>query len=267
MSYPFPSIHQSEVDSIAAHVELHIEQASLLESRQKDIGIVTGIRGVERIKVILRGAFDHSGGTPMGTEYRRDANLALGHILIALDQLASEALAQGHDLVQTVGVINSDESFNSNHRDVYRNAITKVSGFAYFMLDVRTLEDSFTSEHILRVHRAIVSIARKYGIDAEIEPIERSKAIPLLTPAITDLIEESANDLDYSSLRLPSGSYHDAAIVAQQTQSSGAPVNTGMVFIPCRRGVSHDPEEFASAEAIAKGANTLARTFNSILSK
>lgn len=260
------TISQDVVDRIVAHVELHIEQGNLLEVQGLDIGIVTSIRGPRRFRIVLEGEFDHSGATPMGIDYRRDVNLALGHIVVRLNDLATSALESGKDLVQTVGVINSSRDFNESNSKVYENAIPKVSGFGYFCLDVRSASESFLDGYCREAEQLIVETANEFRVRASIEAISRSTPLESVDAGIQEEFNAAAKKLGISCLRMPSGAGHDTAIVGAQMRSDGSSVPVGMIFIPCRNGKSHCPEEFATDLAIAKGASVMACALSKFVS-
>ncbi len=254
------TISAAELDCIAAHIELHIEQGNLLENEHIDIGVVTGIRGPYRSRIVLRGEFDHSGATPMGVDYRRDANLALAYILVELDKLAAHHIGRGADLVQTVGIINSQKDWNESHPEVYQNAVTKVSGYACFTLDARSDDGVFLAAYREEADALIRQTAAKFRVEAEQSLIGFEPGIKVLDLHVAEVIESVCRELDLSCKRMPSGAGHDAAIVGKQKKSNGSKVPVGMIFIPCRRGKSHSPDEYASSAAIAKGASVLAVT-------
>lgn len=253
------TISPEEVDSIYAYIELHIEQGNLLETRGKEIGIVLGIRGAARMMVTLEGTFDHSGATPMGSAYRKDVNLALGHIIVRLDELASRHIEAGMDLVQTIGVINSSSELNDAKPNVYRNAVTKVSGFGYFSHEVRSCNIGESDLFCLEAKEIILETAKDLGVLASIEDLSKTAGIPSLNESIQAALEASSCEIGASFMKMSSGAWHDAAVVASQKRSDGSLIPTGMVFIPCREGKSHSPEEYCSHEQIAKGATVLAR--------
>lgn len=259
------TISQSTVDSTLAHLELHIEQGNLLEVENTEVGIVTSIRGPRRIRVILNGEFDHSGATPMGSRYRRDVNLAFGHIIVKLDELSQSQLSRGNDLVQTIGVINSSRDFNESHPKVYENAVPKVSGYGYCCLDIRSNSTAFLDSYIAKVEQCIHETAAKFRVEVTLEPINRSEPLEKLDSDLQQRLEEAAKELKISSMRMASGAGHDTAIVGAQKKSDGTQVPVCMLFIPCKGGKSHAPEEFATAKAIAQGASILARTFYDIV--
>lgn len=258
------TIHQDEIDKITAHIELHIEQANLLEKKNVDVGIVTSIRGPKRFQVVLKGEFDHSGATPMGAVYRKDVNLAMAYIQVELDKLARAFLERGEDLVQTVGVINCNPDYNQSHPIIYSNSLTTISGFGYFTFDVRSNSKSTLDTFCLRACELIPLFASEFGVTTEITPLTESAPVESLSEKVQSALEESAKALEISSVRMASGAGHDAAIVAQQSKSDGSKVPVGMLFIPCRNGKSHSPDEFTTIEAIAKGASVLANALEKL---
>ena len=259
-----PTISQHEIDQIHAHIELHIEQANSLERNNTRIGIVTGIRGPYRMRVTLRGEFDHSGATPMGPHYRRDANLTLGYLIVELDKLAAKAQVEGNDIVQTIGVINSDESYNQTRRDVYQNGTTKVSGFCYFTIDVRSTDLEFRSTYIDSALRTINEICLYNNVEHAVEHLGSTAPIKTLDTSLHTSLIKSCQSLGISHQLMASGATHDCAMVAQQLRSDKSPIPVGLIFIPCQDGKSHCPEEFASFEDIACGTSVLATTFYSL---
>jgi hydantoinase/carbamoylase family amidase len=255
------TIGQPELDSIIGHVELHIEQGNVLEIQGVDLGVVTSIRGPKRLRVTLRGDFDHSGATPMGVKYRRDVNLALAYIMVELDTLCANRLGAGDDLVQTIGVINSNRELNDQLAEVYQNGVPKVSGFGYFCLDMRSSNSATLAEYAAAAEGLIHQVAARYRVQVEIELLGQSSPLETLDAALQAALESTAQKLGYSSIRMPSGAGHDAAILGAEKRSDGSRVPVAMLFIPCRRGKSHCPEEYATFDSIAKGATTIANTF------
>jgi len=184
------TIEQHEIAQISAHLELHIEQGIVLEKKDVDIGIVTGIRAASRDWVTLHGEFDHSGATPMGKEYRRDANLALAHILVNLDTLflTHQEEDSGLDLVQTIGHINSNAEKNSHDSELYSNAISKVSGYAYFSYELRSCNDIMRDRYKQKAIQTIQDTAAAFGVRVRIESISNSSAVKALDQSLqTDM--------------------------------------------------------------------------------
>jgi N-carbamoyl-L-amino-acid hydrolase len=255
-----PTLPQTSIDAIEAHIEVHIEQANRLQVDECLIGIATSIRGAMRLRVLVSGEAAHSGATPMGASYRRDANLAMAYMLVALDRLAQEQLAQGHDLVQTVGVINSDSSYNLHDPRVYENALTKVSPFGYFALDIRSNRQSFLNDYVGQARQLVQSIAENYRVSVRFEEITALPPLEALDARLQTHIASACQALNLAYEHIPSGALHDVAVVASQRHSDGTIIPGGLIFIPCRDGVSHNPREYAAPEAIQAGAKVLALT-------
>lgn len=253
-----PTLTKEEISRATSYLELHIEQGKVLESEQKEIGIVTGIRGAKRLRVEVAGEFDHSGATPMGTKYRKDANLTMAYMQVELDKLLKKETGNGNELVQTVGIINDDKNFNVKSKIIYNNTATKVSGYGYFVLDIRGYDNDALLKYVEKAKSVIEDTAKKMNTKVKIYNIGSSVPIESLDESLKLAIEKSAKRLGYSYQFLPSGAGHDAAVIA----GTGIPV--GMIFIPCKNGKSHTPEEFTSVESITKGARVLIETITSL---
>lgn len=258
------TIDQQEIDSVAAHIELHIEQACSLERRGLDIGVVNGIRGPNRCRIELSGSFDHSGGTPMGAEFRRDANLAFAYASVELDKLAAGELAAGEDLVQTIGVINSDPAINERDSRVYQNAVAKVSGYCYFTLDIRSISPAFLRRYVPAAIETVRRAVAPFGVEASVIPLSGTDPLERLDPKIEQTLLECTDALGLKGVAMPSGALHDCLYLGRQTRSDGSLVPIGMIFIPCRDGKSHCPEEYSTPEQIAHGASVLATALASL---
>jgi len=252
-----PAIDAAERDGIAAYVELHIEQGRVLEQAGIDLGIVTGIRGSVRSWVRVRGRFDHSGATPMGTAYRNDVNLAIAHMQVALDELLQRQGAV--DLVQTVGVVNSHPDQSALMAEVGDNAIAKVSGAGYFSHEVRSCSGALAEDFAQAAFGVIRQVAERFGVAVEIETFSRLPGIETLDRSVQSILEAACRGSGANCQKLSSGAWHDAAVVAGVRRSDGSPIPVGMLFIPCRDGISHNPAELASDRQIAVGANVLLR--------
>ena len=259
-----PALSSQHIDSIAAYLELHIEQAKKLETDGHDIGIVSSVRGTIRFRVIVIGEAAHSGGTPMGVAYRKDANLAMAYMQVALDQLANVALSRGRDLVQTVGYLNSDPDENMFNPRIYENSLTKVSPYGYFTIDIRSNKQQFLQTYAEQARDTIRSVGERFGVITEIVPICNLEPLEGLNQHLQDTIEAACRGLGYRYQIMPSGAIHDVAVVAGQTQRNGARIPGALIFIPCRNGVSHNPKEYTSPDAILKGTMVLAKTLRGI---
>jgi acetylornithine deacetylase/succinyl-diaminopimelate desuccinylase-like protein len=196
----------------------------------------------------------------MEVEYRKDANLVLGYILVCLNELCNSKLEKGEDLVQTIGMITSRMDCNEKHPELHLNAVPIVSGFAYFSLDVRSVSNSLIESYCNEAIQVVKAIAEEFGVRAGVSIIGGGPALESLDEDIQSVLEVSADAQRIFCVRMASGATHDASIVGQQKRSNGKPIPVGMLFIPCCGGKSHCPEEFTSTEAIAKGASVLAES-------
>ncbi len=251
------TISQSELDSILAHFELHIEQANVLELNQNDIGIITSIRGPKNIRFEIEGAFDHSGGTPLGRPYRRDANLAMAYMHVRLDELIKSYIEKGHDIIHTVGIINSQKSENDKDFRVYNSSAAKVCGYAYFVLNVRAADDELRERYIQDVFALLNKTAEEFGVVIKSKVSNESPGVKQIAKDNQIALETACKNLNLKYEFMPSGAMHDCAVLGQQKNSLGENIPVGMIFIPCKDGISHSPLEFASSADIAKGANVL----------
>jgi ureidoglycolate amidohydrolase len=231
------------VDHYAAFVELHIEQGPILERDRTPIGIVEAIAGPSSFRVRLTGEGGHAGAVLMPD--RHDAGLAGAEIALAVERAA---LASGSpDTVGTTGVFRQlPDAINSIPCDVMLEI-----DFRDTRLDTRTR--AWT-----HVEAAIAEICVRRGIRWTLDTIS---ANPPATCAITlvDAVEHVCRAHDIASRRMISRAYHDSLFMAQICP-------TTMIFIPCRDGVSHRPDEYSSPADITTGAAILAQTLAAISS-
>jgi beta-ureidopropionase / N-carbamoyl-L-amino-acid hydrolase len=222
-------------NDIAAYFELHIEQGIVLQSRGIDLGLVTGIVGIARVEIVFRGAADHAGTTPM--DLRHDAGLAAARAIAFVAERASSLAVAGRGyVVATAGVIETDA-----------NAANVVPGHARIIFDIRAEDHALANDFIAALDRESAAIAAATRVERS-----RYDILSNATPAACDahlraLLAEGAERLGFSTMPLASGAGHDAAFVSRIAPSA-------MLFVPCKDGKSHAPEEWAEPDALAKGA-------------
>jgi len=223
--------------SLAAFLELHIEQGGKLEKENLDIGVVEGIVGLNWWDVVFTGFANHAGTTPMNA--RQDALLAAAKYIIAVNEITNSF--EGAQ-VGTVGRIEAEPG-----------APNVIPGKVTASLEIRDL----SLEVIQKVYQAIKKkteeIAEASNVTVEFLLLDTTAEPALTDTAIQNEIESSAKALGLSYKYMPSGAGHDA-----QDISRFAPV--GMIFVPSKGGISHSPKEFTSAEDMANGANVLLQT-------
>lgn len=219
--------------SIHGFLELHIEQGAVLEREQFQIGVVEGIVGIRRWNVTVVGAANHAGTTPMNQ--RRDALVAASDFVAAVYEIAS---SEDGRQVATVGKI-----------EAVPGAPNVVPGRVDATLEIRDLSMERITYLFDRIRAASADIDAKRDVTTEFSQFYESLGAPT-DSRFRAMIEESADDLGYSSLRMPSGAGHDA-----QSMAEIGPV--GMIFVPSKGGVSHSPKEWTDPEDVARGTGVL----------
>ena len=230
--------------SLAAFLELHIEQGAILEQTATNIGVVEGIVGIEWWDVEVTGNANHAGTTPM--KIRQDALLAASRFVISVNDIA---LANEGDHVATVGRISAEPG-----------APNVIPGRVLLSLEIRDLSTEKMMLLFNQIEQASKQIATASGTSFNFSPIDATGAPALTDEAIRKIITEQAHSLGLTTRLMQSGAGHDA-----QEMASLAPA--GMIFVPSKGGISHSPREFTSAADMANGANVLLHTLMAIDSK
>ena len=219
----------------AAFIELHIEQGPLLEQAGLPIGIVTAIAAPASLRVTWKGEGGHAGAVLMPG--RRDALCAAAEAVLAVESSAKSSGSP--DTVATTGVCR-----------VHPGAINSIPDRVTLEIDVRDIDLARRDGALAAIRRSIESIAARRYVAASVECLNSDP--PATTSGIVvEAIQAACTELGEKCLPMISRAYHDALFMARI-----AP--TGMIFIPCRDGISHRPDEFSTPEAIASGAQVLA---------
>jgi ureidoglycolate amidohydrolase len=220
----------------AGFIELHIEQGPLLEQAHLPIGLVTSIAAPASMRMVLEGEGGHAGAVLMPN--RRDALAAGAEIILAVESLA---LATGAiDTVATTGLC-----------EVFPGAVNSIPSRVTLALDVRDTHLLRRDSLVQNIRERASAIARKRGINIQIELLNADKPAQC-DSAIIKALRESCDAENASYMEMVSRAYHDSLFMSRI-----AP--TAMLFIPCRNGVSHRPDEFASLSDITTGVRVLAQ--------
>ncbi|HMG84257.1 MAG TPA: M20 family metallo-hydrolase [Terracidiphilus sp.] len=224
-------------------IELHIEQGPILELEGIDVGLVTHIAAPASMRIVIEGEGGHAGGKLMPG--RKDALAAAAEVILALE--AAAKLTGAIDTVGTVGVC-----------EVFPGAVNSIPSRVRLETDIRDIDDARRDAVIDKLKDTCREVAERRGVSIATEMVN---ADPPATgdPAILDAMEQSAKAAGKSFKRMVSRAYHDSLFVSRI-----APV--AMLFIPCRGGVSHRPDEYASPEWIGSGVHVLARTLATLAS-
>jgi N-carbamoyl-L-amino-acid hydrolase len=222
--------------SLAAYLELHIEQGGVLDESKIQIGVVQGIVGIHWWTCTATGFANHAGTTPMN--HRQDAFAAAARAALAVRE---EVRAEPGRQVGTVGYVKVEPGG--------RNIIP---GRVEFPVELRDLDKEKVMRIWSRIEKRFAEIAKEENVKLDCVPLQADE------PALTDTaiqadIRSAARAAGYSAQDLPSGAGHDAQQIAHL-----API--GMIFVPSRGGISHSPREYTSPEDLANGAEVLYRT-------
>ena len=230
-----------EKGSVFAGVELHIEQAPVLEQLNCHIGIVEAICAPTYINVVLEGQQEHAGSTPMNA--RHDAMAAACEIVLKIESLA-RSYGNNHT-VATVGRMLP-----------FPNSSNVIVGKVEFSIDIRDISEETKTELTKKICTYIDTVAAIRDLQASYcitaDDIPHSSDL-----GIVKVIEECCTRRGISANKMISGAYHDSLFVAEF-----APM--GMIFVPSRNGISHDPDEFTDSDDIVLGTEVLADTLLSL---
>jgi N-carbamoyl-L-amino-acid hydrolase len=224
-------------------VELHIEQGPLLEHDGINVGLVTHIAAPASQRIVIEGEGGHAGGKLMPG--RKDALAAAAELILALEAAAKSTGAV--DTVGTVGVC-----------DVFPGAVNSIPSRVLLTTDVRDIDGARRDGVLAALGAAAQEVSARRGVKISTELVN---ADPPATcdPAILAALEASAIAAGKSYMKMVSRAYHDSLFMARI-----APV--AMLFIPCRGGVSHRPDEYASPKWIGGGVHVLSRTLAELAS-
>ncbi len=218
--------------ALRAYIEAHIEQGPRLEVADLQIGVVTGIQGTRWFNVEVRGSSAHAGTTP-----RRNRADAFQEAISAITAMRLNFLDPDDTLRFTVGRF-----------DVTPNSPNTVPERVIFSVDLRHPDADILAE----AARAVSEICQASMENCVVTVTQTFGRAPCRFPVeIVQLVESSARKLGFRFVRMPSDAFHDALFIADICP-------TGMIFVPCEKGVSHNPTEFAKPEDITAGTCVLA---------
>jgi N-carbamoyl-L-amino-acid hydrolase len=221
----------------AAFVELHIEQGPLLERQQVALGVVTNIAAPASLNVVIEGEGGHAGAVLMLD--RHDAFCAAAELAWAVESAAKSTGAI--DTVATIGIC-----------EVFPGAVNSIPSRVRLTLDVRDTDEARRDSVLASIEKTCEEMSGKRGVGVRLEQVN-SDAPATCDPKLVDALARACETHGLSYQRMVSRAYHDSLFMARI-------VPVAMLFIPCREGVSHRPDEYSSPEAIANGALVLAET-------
>src|SRR6266852_3138001 len=220
-----------------AFVELHIEQGPLLEKAKTSLGIVKSIAAPASFRVSVEGAGGHAGGVLMPD--RKDALCAAAELILAIENAARASGAA--DTVATVGVC-----------EVFPGAVNSIPSRVHLTVDLRDTDLARRDKLMQTINRTVQSLSTKRQVSI-CQELLNADAPADCAPEVRAALSDSCRDHGCQFLEMVSRAYHDSLFISRVAPA-------GMLFIPCRNGYSHRPDEYSSPEDIARGALVLAES-------
>lgn len=222
---------------LAAFIEIHIEQSKVLESRGVDVAIVEGIVGIEEWDITVIGMANHAGSTPMND--RQDALIAASKLVLAVNEVVNSY--EGSQ-VGSVGKIS-----------VPSGAPNIIPGRVDMSLQMRDLSTQKIMNMFGDIEKRAALIAKETNTEIKFEYLGPGATPTIASKEIQDKMVQAAQSLGLSYINMQSGAGHDV-------QEMGKLGPIGLVFIPSKDGISHNPKEYSSPAEMANGANVMLQT-------
>jgi allantoate deiminase len=220
---------------LLAYVELHIEQGPVLEARGLPVGVVSAIAGATRLAARVTGMAGHAGTVPM--ELRRDALAGAAEMVVKIEELC---LTDGRGLVGTVGYIHA-----------MPGATNVIPGQVHFTIDLRAPTDVHRNRAVADIVRQIEAIAKRRKLDLRLDVTHENRTVPC-APWLKAQVAEAVAGEGYPVFELASGAGHDGMAMVDIA-------DVAMVFVRCRGGISHHPDEHVELADADAGARVLLR--------
>ncbi len=220
---------------LLAYVELHIEQGPVLEAKNLAVGVVSAIAGATRLAAKLTGMAGHAGTVPMAL--RRDALAGAAECIAAIEQLCLE---DDGGLVGTVGYIHATPG-----------ATNVIPGQAHFTIDMRAPTDLRRNRSVTEMVRRIEAIAKRRNLELQLDVTHENRTVPC-APRLKAQVAEAVRAEGFSVFELPSGAGHDGMAMVDIA-------DVAMLFVRCRGGISHHPDEHVEVDDADAGARVLLR--------
>ena len=217
---------------VGAYFEAHIEQGPILEDEEKVIGVVQGVLGIRWYDCKVTGQESHAGPTPMSL--RKDALQTATQIMQQVITIAGQT-PEGRGTVGSV--------------QVYPNSRNVVPGEVTFSIDIRNTSDALVTDMDSALREYIATLSEQSGLQIELTEVSHYPAASFDSDCQA-AISKAAVTLNYPQREIVSGAGHDAVYMSYL-------VPTGMIFIPCKDGISHNEAEYAAPEHVTAGANVL----------
>jgi len=220
---------------LLAYVELHIEQGPVLEQKNLAVGVVTAIAGATRLAASLTGMAGHAGTVPMAL--RRDALTGAAECIVAIEELCR---TDTDGLVGTVGYVNA-----------MPGATNVIPGKVSFTMDIRAPTDTHRRKAVADIVRRIESIAKARKLALQVDVTHENRTVPS-APWLKAQVADAVAAEGFPVFELPSGAGHDGMAMIDVA-------DVAMLFVRCRGGISHHPDEHVETPDADAGARVLLR--------
>ncbi len=229
-----PEGGQQRLKNAASMLELHIEQGPLLESEGISIGVVSAIAAPTRLAIEIKGEYAHSGACPM--QLRRDALAAAAEFILAVEKAGNtEAI---HQSVAAVTLC-----------ELVQGSMNVVPGHVKLAVDIRGIDADSINRCVQEVEAQLKAIAQRRSVESSYRVISSDTPVPM-SPRMIGVIKNAAERCGIPHRVMPSGAGHDA-------MNAAAVIDAGMIFIPCKGGISHNPAESVTDADVAAGFEVL----------
>ncbi|ASK64353.1 Zn-dependent hydrolase [Virgibacillus phasianinus] len=226
------------VPKLEQFLEVHIEQGRKLQDSQAKIGIVTGIARPVRLQVTAYGVANHTGTTPM--HQRNDALVALAPLIpyVSRETAAMNKQEDPH-LVATVSTVT-----------VKPNSMTIIPSEVQFGIDIRSVNDAAKQQLVTNIKQYCLELAEEHHVTVDVKTLVNNQSVQL-DDTIQSKLTHVSKQLGFKTESMVSGAGHDVMNMATRWPA-------GLIFIPCRDGISHQPNEYTETSNLVIGTKVLA---------
>ena len=231
-------------NQVYVYFEMHIEQGPFLEEENCAVGVVSHVAGPHWMNFTLTGEAGHAGTVPMNL--RKDPIPAAAEIILYIESICNDPIMK--ETVGTVGIV-----------DVKPGGSNIIPSKVSFSLDLRDIDLNRRENVYEKIRKKVEGICRKRKLEWQVDEGMRVPPVSC-SPALTKQLLNSMENLGLSPKTMISGAGHDAMLMAEIT-------DVGMIFVRCKKGISHQPEEWADKNDIAQGTNVLFDSVKIFLNK
>jgi hydantoinase/carbamoylase family amidase len=229
---------ERQKEEIKSFIELHIEQGVRIEEAGADFGVVSAIACPIRLKITVQGKMGHTGTTPMGR--RQDAFVAIAPLVSFISEEAEILSKENkYPIVATTSTVS-----------LKPNSMTIIPSWIELGIDIRSVDDTLKQKMAALIQQKCAKLAEQYHVKIDIDTLVHNPSVAL-DQEVARKLKDLGHAINYRSLVMESGAGHDVMNMAKKWPS-------GLIFIPCRDGLSHHPQEFASLEDLRMGVKIIA---------